>query len=131
MHSSLGDTASAGLRRLESFSVYRASVPQRMRASSRAQHVVATIICGCARSSGANGDCGVKQGELFAGSKPCSRRMNHTAISAPLPRSSGIAVAARDFPRLMVIESVATGNAGATSLSSVAAGNQVLALTLA
>jgi hypothetical protein len=83
---------------LKSFSVYL--VLQRMRASSRAQHVVSTIICRRARSSGANGDFGVKQGELFARSRPCSRRMNPTAISASLPRSSGVAVAARVFPVL-------------------------------
>jgi hypothetical protein len=54
--------------------------------------------------------------------------MNHTAISASLPRSSGVAVAARVFPSY---GELGYRNAGAASLSSVAAGNQGVALTLA
>jgi hypothetical protein len=117
----------AGLRRLESLSVYRVSVLQRMRASSRAQHVVSTIICRCARSSGANGDFGGKQGELLAGQalQPAHEPYRH--IGTP-PAQQWCCRRRAGFPRLMV--SLGTENAGAASLSSVGAGNQVLALTL-
>jgi hypothetical protein len=70
-----------------------------MRALSRAQHVVWTIICRCFHSSSADGDFGVKQGELFAGQalQPAHEPYRHIGI---LPRSSGVAVAVRVFPVL-------------------------------
>jgi hypothetical protein len=54
---------------LEFLSDYRASVVQRMRTFSRAQHVVSAIICRCSHSSGVDDDFGAKQGEFFAGQR--------------------------------------------------------------
>jgi hypothetical protein len=95
-----------------------------MRAFSRAQHVVSTIICWCCRSSGISGDFGAKQGQFVAvqALQPAHEPYSHTGT---LPRSSAVAVAERGFPRLI---EAWYRNAGATSLSPVAAGNQVLAL---
>ena len=50
---------------LECLSDYRASVVQRMRAFSRAQHVVSTIICWCSHSSDVGGDFGVNAEQLL------------------------------------------------------------------
>src|SRR5438445_8033637 len=110
---------------LEYPSVDRASVVQRMRTFSRAQHVVSTIICWCCQSSSVGGDCGARQGELFAGQalQPAHEPYRHIGS---LPRSSGVAVAERVFP---VLWRAWYRNAGATPLSPVAAGNQVLALS--
>src|SRR5216684_4420991 len=54
----------------------------------------------------------------------CSRHMNHTAISAP-SRAAAVCRRRASFPRLM---KAWYRNAGATSFSPVAAGNQVLPL---
>jgi hypothetical protein len=51
---------------LECLSDCRASMVQRLRTLSRAQHVGSTIICWCSRASDVGGDFGVKQGEFFA-----------------------------------------------------------------
>src|SRR5258708_31700769 len=69
MHSSSGDfgRSDAGL---ESLSVHRVSVVQRMRTFSRAQDVVSTIICWCSHSSSVGGDFGAKQGGFFAEQAP-------------------------------------------------------------
>jgi hypothetical protein len=84
---------------LDSFSDYRASVAQRTRAFSRAQHVVSTVICWYSQSSRAGGDFGVKQGEFIAEQalRPAHEPYRHTGT---LPRSSGVAVAERVFPVL-------------------------------
>ena len=50
---------------LESLSVYRASVIQRMRTRQRAQYVGSMIICWCSTCS-RGGEFVVKQGEFFA-----------------------------------------------------------------
>ena len=109
---------------LECLSDYRASVVQRMRTFSRAQHAVSTIICWCFRASRVSGEFGARQGELFAEQalQPGHDPYRHIGT---LPRSSGVAVAERVFP---VLWKAWYRNAGATSLSPVAAGNQVLAL---
>src|SRR5438445_8458050 len=85
---------------LEYPSVDRASVVQRMRTFSRAQHVVSTIICWCCQSSSVGGDCGARQGELFAGQalQPAHEPYRHIGT---LPRSTGVAVAERVFPVLL------------------------------
>jgi hypothetical protein len=68
-------------------------------------------------------DFGVKQGESFAGQalQPAHEPYRHIGIP---PAQQWCCRRRAGFPRLM--ESLGTGNAGATSLSSVAAGNQVL-----
>lgn len=96
-----------------------------MHTFSRAQHVVSTIICRCSRSSGVGGDFGVRQGEFVGGQAPLPAHEPYRHIGT-LPRSSGVAVAERVFP--VLLESAGYRNAGATSLSSLATGNQVLAL---
>src|SRR6202022_1049715 len=65
MHSSLVMCFGRSDAGLECLSVYRGCVVQRMRAFSRAQHVVSTIICWCSHSS-VGGDFGARQGEFFA-----------------------------------------------------------------
>jgi hypothetical protein len=109
---------------LEPLSVYRASVVQRIRASSRAQHVVSTVICWRSQTSSVGGNFGVKQGGFFAEQalQPAHEPYRHIGT---LPRSSGVAVAERVFP---VLWKAWYRNADATPLSPVAAGNQVLAL---
>jgi hypothetical protein len=72
-----------------------------MRTFSRAQNIVATIICRrCHASCG--GDFGAKQGELFAEQalQPAHGPYRHTEI---LPRSNGVAVAERVSPVLFSI----------------------------
>src|SRR6202043_4112007 len=103
---------------------YRASVVQRMRTFSRAQHVVSTIICWCCRASRVSGEFGARQGEFFAEQalQPGHDPYRHTGT---LPRSTGVAVAERVFP---VLWKAWYRNAGATSLSPVAAENQGLPL---
>jgi hypothetical protein len=102
MHSSLGDALGPVLRRLGSLSDYRASVVQRMRTFSRAQHVVSTIIGWCSRYSSVGGVFGVKQGEFFAEQalRPAHESYSHTDT---LPRSSGVAVVERVFPVLFIV----------------------------
>jgi hypothetical protein len=126
MHSSPGDgdpfgRSDAGL---EFVSVDRASFGQRMRTFSHAQHVVSTIISRCCQSSSVGGDFGAGQGELLAKQalQPAHEPYRHIGT---LPRSSGIAVAERVFP---VLWKAWYRNAGAPSLSPVAAGNQGLPL---
>ena len=107
---------------LECLSDCRASVVQRLRTFSRAQHVVSTIICWCSHSSDVGGDFGVKQGEFFAEQllQPA-----HEPYRIPAPSRAAFAVAERVFP---VLWRAWYRNADATPLSPVAAGNQVLAL---
>jgi hypothetical protein len=99
-----------------------------MRTLSRAQHVVSTLICRCSHSSDVGGDFGVKQGELFAGQalQPAHEPYRHIGIPPAqqwcLPSPSGFSPSCGELRYR---------NAGARSLSSVATGNQVLALTLA
>ena len=109
---------------LECPSVCRACVVQRMRTFSCVQHVVSAIICWCSHSSGGDGDSGAKQCEFFGEQalQPAREPYRHTGT---LPRSCGVAVAERVFP---VLQRAWYRNARATSLSPVAAGNQVLAL---
>jgi hypothetical protein len=66
----------------------------------------------------------VRQDELFAEQalRPAYERQSHTDT---LPRSSGVAVTERVFPVLFIVSW--HRHAGATSLSLVAAENQVLA----
>src|ERR1700737_3068491 len=109
---------------LDSLSDYRASVVQRMRAFSRTQHVVSTIICWCSHASTVSGDFGARQGEFFAEQAPQPAHEPYRHIGT-LPRSSRVAVAERVFP---VLWKAWYRNAGATSLSPVAAGNQGLPL---
>jgi hypothetical protein len=89
------------------------------------QHVVSTVICLCSQASSAGGYFGVKQGRFFAEQalQPAHEPYRHIGT---LPRSSGVAVAERVFP---VLWRAWYRNAGATALSPVAAGNQVLALS--
>jgi hypothetical protein len=91
-----------------------------MRTFSRAQHVVSPIICWCFRASRVSGEFGARQGEFFAEQalQPGHDPYRHIGT---LPRSSGVAVAERVFP---VLWKAWYRNAGATSLSPVAAGNQ-------
>src|SRR5216684_6303070 len=65
MHSSCGDALWPVCRRLEVFSVDRASAAQRMRTFSHAQLVVSTIIYWCSHAS-TGADFGAKQAEFFA-----------------------------------------------------------------
>jgi hypothetical protein len=87
---------------LDSLSDYRVSVVQRVRAFSRPQHVVSTIIYGCSRSCGVGGDFDVRQGEFFAEQalRPAHQRQSHTDT---LPRSGAVAVAERVFPALFIV----------------------------
>jgi len=86
---------------LECLSVYRASVVQRMRAFSRAQHAVSTIICWCSRSSRAGGDSArKKKGEFFAEQalQPAHEPYRHTAslhAAMVLPSPSGFSPSCR------------------------------------
>jgi hypothetical protein len=98
-----------------------------MRMLSRAQHAVSTMICRYFQPSSANGDFGVKQGELFAGQALQPAHEPYPPYRHP-PAQQWCCRRRAGFPRL--IDSLGTGNAGATSLSPVATGNQVLALTL-
>src|SRR6266436_9342188 len=100
---------------LECLSDYRASVVQRMRTFSRAQHVVSAIICWCFRASRVSGEFRARQGEFFAEQalQPGHDPYRHTGT---LPRSTGVAVAERVFP---VLWKAWYRNAGATSLSPV------------
>src|ERR1700682_1674543 len=95
-----------------------------MRPLPRAQHVVSTIICWCFHASSVSGDFGARQGEFFAEQalQPAQGPYRHIGT---LPRSIGVAVAERVFP---VLWKAWYRNAGATSLSPVGAGNQVLPL---
>jgi hypothetical protein len=79
---------------LECLSDYRASVVQRMRTFSRAQHVVSTLIC----SSGVGGDRDLKQGGLFAEQalQPAHVPYRDTGI---LPRHM-VLPSLGEFPRL-------------------------------
>src|SRR5258708_32967875 len=124
MHSSLVMPLGRSDAGLESLSAYRASVVQRMRTFSRAQHVVSAIICWCFRASRVSGEFRARQGEFFAEQalQPGHDPYRHTGT---LPRSTGVAVAERVFP---VLWKAWYRNAGATSLSPVAAGNQALPL---
>jgi len=99
MHSSLVMCFGRSDAGLDFLSGYRAAVVQRVRASSRAQHVVSTVICWCSRTSGAGGNFGVKQRGFFAvqALQPALEPYRHIGI---LPRSSGVAVAERVFPVL-------------------------------
>jgi hypothetical protein len=108
---------------LKCLSVCRASVVQRMPTLPCAQHVVSTIICRYSRCSGVGGDFGEKQGECFAGQalQPAHEPTRHI----------GIPPAQQWWCRRQAGFSPSYGelgyrNAGATSLSSVAPGNQVL-----
>ena len=98
---------------------------QRIRAFSRAQHVVSTVSWWCSQTSSVDGSFGVKQGGFFAEQalQPVHEPYRHIGT---LPRSSRVAVAERVFP---VLWRAWYRNAGATPLSPVAAGNQVLALS--
>ena len=71
-----------------------------MRAFPRAQPVVSTVICWCSQTSSVGGNFGVKQGGFFAEQalQPAHEPYRHIGT---LPRSSGVAVAERVFPRLM------------------------------
>jgi hypothetical protein len=71
-----------------------------MRTFSRAQHVVSTITCWCFRASRVSGSFGTRQNEFFAEQalQPGHDPYRHIGT---LPRSSGVAVAERVFPRLM------------------------------
>src|ERR1700736_6730601 len=95
-----------------------------MRSLPRAQHVVSTIICWCFHASSVSGDFCARQGEFFAEQalQPAHEPYRHIGT---LPRSSRVAVAERVFP---VLWKAWYRNAGATSLSPVAAGNQGLPL---
>jgi hypothetical protein len=90
MHSSLVMLFGRSDAGLDSFSDYRVSLVQRIRAFSRGQHVVSTIICWCFNSCGVGGNFGTKQREFFP-----DQALNHTAISRPpapqwvLPSLSG------------------------------------------
>jgi hypothetical protein len=99
MHSSLVMYFGRSDAGLDFLSGGRAAAVQRMRASSRAQHVVSTVICWCSRASGAAGNLGVKQGGFFAEQalQPALEPYRHIGT---LPRSSGVAVAVRVFPVL-------------------------------
>src|SRR6266850_7917742 len=125
MHSSLVILFGRSDAGLDSLSDYRASVVQRIRAFSRAQHVVSTVSWWCSQTSSVDGNFGVKQGGFFAkrALQPAHEPYRHIGT---LPRSSGVAVAERVFP---VLWRAWYRNAGATPLSPVAAGNQVLALS--
>jgi len=96
-----------------------------MRAFPRAQPVVSTVICWCSQTPSVGGNVGVKQGGFFAEQalQPAHEPYRHIGT---LPRSSGVAVAERVFPRLM--ESLVP-ECWRRPLSPVAAGNQVLALS--
>jgi hypothetical protein len=85
---------------LDSFSDYRASVVQRMRKFSRAQHVVSTIICWCFHSSGVGGDFDVKQGGFFAEQalQPAHEPYRHTGT---LPAPQWYCRRRASFPRLI------------------------------
>src|SRR5258708_15693680 len=109
---------------LECLSDYRASAVQRMGTFPRAQHVVSTIICWCFRASRVSGEFGARQGEFFAEQALQPGLFPYRHIGT-LPRSTGVAVAERVFP---VLWKAWYRNAGATSLSPVAAGNQGLPL---
>src|SRR4029078_3362470 len=71
-----------------------------MRAFPRAQPVVSTVICWCSQTPSVGGNFGVKQGGFFAEQalQPAHEPYRHIGT---LPRSSGVAVAERVFPRLM------------------------------
>jgi hypothetical protein len=73
-----------------------------MRSFSRAQHVVSTVIYRFFLSSSAGGDFNVRQVEFFAEQalRPAYERYSHTDT---LPRSSGVAVAARVFPVFFIV----------------------------
>src|SRR6202166_4134173 len=100
MHSSLVMPLRRSDAGLDSLSDYRASVVQRTRAFSRAQHVVSTIICWCFRASRVSGEFGARQGEFFAEQALRPRHDPYRHIGT-LPRSSGVAVGRASFPRLM------------------------------
>ena len=97
---------------------------QRIRAFSRAQHVISTVSWWRSQTSSVDDSFGVKQGGFFAEQalQPAHEPYRHIGT---LPRSSRVAVAERVFP---VLWRAWYRNAGATPLSPVAAGNQVLAL---
>jgi hypothetical protein len=122
MHSSLVMALGRSDAGLERLSDYRASVVDRVRTFSRAQHVVSTIICWCFRASRVSGEFGARQDDCFAEQalQPGHDPYRHIGT---LLRSSGVAVAERVFP---VLWKAWYRNAGATSLSPVAAGNQGL-----
>jgi hypothetical protein len=96
-----------------------------MRTPPRAQHVASTIIYWCRHTSSVGGGCGASQGKSLAGQalQPAHDPYGHIGT---LPRSSGVAVAERVF---LVLYKAWYPDAGATPLSPVAAGNQVLLLT--
>src|ERR1700736_4952244 len=94
-----GDALGRSDAGLECLSDYRASVVQRVRTFSRAQHVVSTIICWCFRASRVRGKFGARQDDGFAEQalQPGHDPYRHIGT---LPRSSGVAVAERVFPVL-------------------------------
>jgi hypothetical protein len=95
---------------LDSFSDCCASAVQRMRAPSRAQHVVSTVICWCSQTSGVGGNSDVKHSRFLAEQalQPAHEPYRHIGT---LPHSNGVAVAERVFP---VFWSAWYRNAGAT-----------------
>jgi hypothetical protein len=99
MHSSLVILFGRSDAGSDSLSDYRASVVQRIRAFSRAQHVVSTVSWWCSQTSSVDGNFGVKQGGFFAkrALQPAHEPYRHIGT---LPRSSGVAVAERVFPVL-------------------------------
>src|ERR1700688_4006874 len=99
MHSSLVIPLGRSGAGFECLSDYRASVVQRVRTFSRAQHVVSTIICWCFRASRVSGEFGASQDDGFAEQalRPGHDPYRHIGT---LPRSSGVAFAERVFPVL-------------------------------
>src|SRR5258708_7504825 len=93
-----------------------------MRTLSRAQDVVSTIVCWRSRRASAGADFGAKWGEVFTehALQPAHEPYRHTGI---LPRAAVVLPSLSEFS-----PSYKTWyrNTGATSLSPVAAGNQVL-----
>ena len=96
-----------------------------MRTSSRAQHVVSTIIYWCPGTSSAGGGRGASRGESLAGQalQPAHDPNDHIGT---LPRSSGVPSPSEFSPSCIKLW---YPDAGAAPLSPVAAGNQVLLLT--
>src|SRR3954451_24723211 len=66
MHSSSGDAFGRSDAGLKCLSDYRASIVQRMRTLSCAQHVVSTMICWSFRSSDVGGRFPRETGRMFA-----------------------------------------------------------------
>jgi len=94
-----------------------------MRTFSPAQDVVSTIMCCCCHASSVGGDLSAKQSELFAEQASAASAW---AIPASSLAPHSYCRRWASFPRLI---RTWCRNTGATSLSLVAAGNQVLLLT--